>query len=240
MAMKLEKVVPFGRSLDEYVQMFNLTQSDFNKRILGVGDGPASFNAEATKIGVNVTSIDPIYQFSGDEIRKKFNEVVDHIIDQIQASPEDWIWSYHKSPEDLKSNRIAAINKFISDYDRGKLEQRYLIGELPQLNFKDKEFDIALCSHFLFLYSDHHDYQFHFDSIQEMLRVSQQVRIFPLLTLMLQRSPYLDRIIQEFRKLGYTVSIVKVGYELQKGGNEMLLIGERGSGIRDQGSGIGD
>ncbi|MER3493234.1 MAG: SAM-dependent methyltransferase [Mastigocladus sp. ERB_26_2] len=224
MAMKLEKVVTFGRSLDEYVQMFNLTKSDLHKRILGVGDGPASFNAEATKIGVQVISIDPIYQFSSDEILKRFNEVVDNIIDQVKASPDDWIWSYHKSPEDLKWNRVQAINKFISDYEQGKQEKRYQIGELPKLNSQDKEYDLALCSHFLFLYSDHHNYQFHFDAIKEMLRVSQEVRIFPLLTLMLQRSPYLDRITQELQELGYTVSIVKVEYELQKGGNEMLWI----------------
>jgi hypothetical protein len=224
MAMKLEKVVPFGRSLDEYVQMFNLTKSDLHKRILGVGDGPASFNAEATKIGVQVTSIDPIYQFSGDEILKRFNEIVDNIIDQVKASPDDWIWSYHTSPENLRWNRVQAINKFISDYEQGKQEKRYQVGELPKLNFQDKEYDLALCSHFLFLYSDHHDYQFHFDAIKEMLRVSQEVRIFPLLTLMLQRSPYLDRITQELQELGYTVSIVKVEYELQKGGNEMLWI----------------
>lgn len=204
--------------------MFNLTKSDLHKRILGVGDGPASFNAEAAKIGVHVTSIDPIYQFSSDEILKRFNEVVDNIIDQVKASPDDWIWSYHKSPEDLRWNRVRAINKFISDYEQGKQEKRYQVGELPKLNFQEKEYDIALCSHFLFLYSDHHDYQFHFDAIKEMLRVSQEVRIFPLLTLMLQRSPYLDRITQELQELGYTVSIVKVEYELQKGGNEMLWI----------------
>jgi hypothetical protein len=45
MAMKLEKVVPFGRSLDEYLKMFALSASDLQQRILGVGDGPASFNA---------------------------------------------------------------------------------------------------------------------------------------------------------------------------------------------------
>ncbi len=224
MAVKLEKVVPFGRSLNEYMKMFDFTKSDLNKRILGVGDGPASFNAEATKIGVNVTSVDPIYQFSSTEILKRFNEVVDNIIDQVQATPDDWTWSYHKSPENLRRNRVQAINEFISDYDRGKQEGRYQIGELPRLNFKDKEYDIALCSHFLFLYSDHYDYKFHYDSIREMLRVSQEVRIFPLLTLMLQRSPYLERITRELRDLEYTVSIVKVEYELQKGGNEMLLI----------------
>jgi hypothetical protein len=224
MAMILEKVVPFGRSLDEYIQMFSLSQSDLAKRILGVGDGPASFNAEATQMGVKVTSIDPIYEFSDTEILNRFYQVVDNIIDQVKASPNDWVWLYHKSPEDLKNNRIQAISKFVSDYERGKLEKRYQIGELPKLNFKDNEYELALCSHFLFLYSEHYNYQFHSDSIREMLRVSNEVRIFPLLTLMLQRSSYLDPIRQEFSEAGYNVSIVKVEYELQKHGNEMLVI----------------
>ncbi|MGB3205554.1 MAG: SAM-dependent methyltransferase [Crinalium sp.] len=224
MTMQLEKVVPFGRSLDEYIKMFHLKEADLNQRILGVGDGPASFNAEATKLGFNVTSIDPIYQFSGVEILARFNAVVNNIINQVKATPNDWVWSYHQSPDDLRQNREQAINKFINDYEQGKLEGRYLNQELPKLNFKNKNFDLALCSHFLFLYSDHYDYQFHLDSIIEMLRVVQEVRIFPLLTLMLQRSPYLDKVIQQLGEMGYSVSIVKVEYEFQKGGNEMLVI----------------
>ncbi|MDJ0701861.1 MAG: hypothetical protein QNJ46_01160 [Leptolyngbyaceae cyanobacterium MO_188.B28] len=57
MPMKLEKVVPFGRSLDEYMKMFALSPTDLGNRILGVGDGPASFNAEATQMGGNIISI---------------------------------------------------------------------------------------------------------------------------------------------------------------------------------------
>lgn len=57
-----------------------------------------------------------------------------------------------------------------------------------------------------------------------MLRVSQEVRIFPLLTLMLARSPYLDPLINDLQNQGYLVTIVKVKYQLQKGGNEMLVI----------------
>ena len=224
MAMKLEKVVPFGRSSEEYTQMFNLVALDLNKKILGVGDGPASFNAEATKMGAKVISIDPIYKFSAAEIKARFNQVIDNIINQVKASPKDWVWKYHKSPEDLRKNRIKAIEIFLQDYERGKEEARYQTQELPNLSFKKDSFDLALCSHFLFLYSEHYDYQFHYDSIAEMLRVSQQVRIFPLLTLMLKKSPYLDRIIKEFTALGYTTSIVKAEYELQKGGNEMLVI----------------
>lgn len=224
MAMHLEKVVPFGRSLDEYIRMFNLSKSDLNKRILGVADGPASFNAEATKIGVKITSIDPIYQFTDKEILARFNEVVDNIIAQVAATSNDYVWSYHKSPDDLRNNRVQAINEFIRDYKLGKQQGRYQIGELPNLKFEDNAYDLALCSHFLFLYSEHFDYKFHYDSIGEMLRVSKEVRIFPLLTLMLERSSYLEQIMREFSAQGCRVATVKVEYELQKGGNEMLII----------------
>jgi hypothetical protein len=92
------------------------------------------------------------------------------------------------------------------------------------LPFVDGAFDLALCSHLLFLYSQHLDYGFHRSSVLEMLRVSQEVRIFPLLTLMLERSPYLDPLMDELRQAGYQVEVMQVAYELQKGGNEMLVI----------------
>lgn len=228
MVVVLEKVVPFGRSLDEYKQMFNLTSADFSGAILGVGDGPASFNAEGTRLGYNITSIDPIYQFTGEEIRSRFDAVVDDIIEQVRATPDDWVWSYHQSPDDLKANRIKVIHQFLQDYEAGKAAGRYITAELPTLPFASKQFSLALCSHFLFLYSDHFDVEFHLKSIQEVLRVASEVRIFPLLTLMLKRSPHLDPVIQTLLNENYSVSIQLVNYELQKGGNEMLVIRETG------------
>jgi hypothetical protein len=224
MAMKLEKVVPFGRSLDEYQKMFALSASDLQQQILGVGDGPASFNAEGTQAGVKITSIDPVYQFSGAEIKQRFDAVVDNIINQVIATPDDWVWSYHQSPQALKGSRVATIKLFLQDYATGKQENRYIAAELPNLDFQDRQYDLALCSHFLFLYSEQCDRNFHVASIKEMLRVSKEVRIFPLLTLMLKPSPYLDFIVTEFSNMGYSVSIVEVPYELQKGGNKMLVI----------------
>lgn len=224
MVMKLDTIVPFGRSLDEYIQMFTLTASDLGQRILGIGDGPASFNAEATQRGIQVTSVDPVYAFGGLEIERRFEAVVDGIIEQIRATPNNWVWSYHQSPDDLRRNRERALAKFLADYDQGKASDRYQVGELPQLNFPDQAFDLALCSHFLFLYSEHCDYDFHRNSIRELLRVSREVRIFPLLTLMQERSPYLAPLLQELQQAEQTVSIVQVNYELQPGGNEMLVI----------------
>ncbi|MEG3436007.1 SAM-dependent methyltransferase [Pannus brasiliensis CCIBt3594] len=224
MAMELSGVVPFGRSFEEYVRMFQLSERDLQGKIIGVGDGPASFNATATEKGFSVISIDPIYTFSGAEIRERFDAVVDDIIEQVKATPNDWVWSYHTSPEHLRENRVRALETFLEDYERGKESGRYRVGELPKLGLAEDSFDLALCSHFLFLYSDHYDYDFHLDSIREMLRVSPEVRIFPLLTLRLQRSPYLDRVVQDCRTMGYRVSIAPSDYEFQKGGNEMLRI----------------
>jgi len=57
-----------------------------------------------------------------------------------------------------------------------------------------------------------------------MFRVASEVRIFPLLTLMLRESPYVQPLIEELTSEGFVVSVEKVGYELQRGGNEMLRI----------------
>lgn len=224
MVMKLEKVVPFGRSMDEYQNMFALSADDLAKSIVGIGDGPASFNAEMFASGKTVISIDPLYVFGADEIEKRFHAVVDDIIAQVKATPDDWVWSDHRSPEHLRENRVDALRRFVADYDTGKTQGRYRVGELPRLDLSDRQFELALCSHFLFLYSDHLTYEFHRASVLEMLRVATEVRIFPLLTLMLKRSPYVQPLVEELKSQGLAVNVETVGYELQRGGNQMLRI----------------
>ncbi len=224
MVVQLNAVVPFGRSLDEYRQMFALTETDLGLSILGVGDGPASFNAELTAQGGRVVSVDPIYALDDVQIRQRFDAVVDDIIHQVEQTPEDWVWSYHKSPADLRANRLRVIQRFTEDYSVSRCSGRYVTGELPVLAFSDGQFDLALCAHFLFLYSAQLSYEFHHRSILEMLRVAREVRIFPLLTLMLERSPYLDPIQADLTERGFTTQVIQVQYELQKGGNEMLVI----------------
>jgi hypothetical protein len=61
--MELREIVPWGRSFEEYRRMFALTESDLAGRTIGCGDGPASFNAEATAAGHAVVSCDPIYSW---------------------------------------------------------------------------------------------------------------------------------------------------------------------------------
>jgi hypothetical protein len=223
MAVKLDSIVPFGRSLNEYQQMFHLSPEDMEREILDIAGGPASFNAEMAQLGHAVTSVDPIYAFSGPEIQKRFDACVDNIIEQVSKSFHDWVWSYHKSPEDLRSNREKALALFLGDYERGKAERRYIAGSLPDLP-TERRYDLVLCSHFLFLYSEQLSYDFHQQAILKLLEYAHELRIFPLLTLGLERSPYLDNLRKALAQQGYFSEITKVKYELQRGGNEMLRI----------------
>lgn len=225
MAIKLDKVVPFGRSLAEYKAMFALTSGDLNRSILGVGDGPASFNAELTSLGGRVASVDPLYRFPGEAIKNRFDAVVDDIIAQVKATPGDWVWTWHESPESLRRTRVRVMERFIEDYSRGLADGRYITGELPLLPFADGRFDLALCSHLLFLYSNLFGEEFHYQALREMLRVAAEVRIFPLVTLDLETPPGLDGVMTRLWGDGFHAAVRAVDYELQRGGNTMLVIG---------------
>jgi hypothetical protein len=61
--MELNDIVPCGRSFDEYRLMFGLTDDDLAGPILGCGDGPASFNVEATQSGHSVAVVATSYEF---------------------------------------------------------------------------------------------------------------------------------------------------------------------------------
>ena len=52
MPFTLADIVPWGRSYDEYRLMFGLDAADLAGRIVGCADGPARFNADATRRNV--------------------------------------------------------------------------------------------------------------------------------------------------------------------------------------------
>ena len=224
MAFHLDSVVPWGRSFDEYVRMFALSEADLAGRILGCGDGPASFNAEASRRGHRIVSCDPIYQYSVDEIRDRIDATFDEILEQARANESEFIWTTIASVEALGQVRRSAMEEFMDDFGLGLEEGRYVRASLPDLLFNDGEFDLALCSHFLFLYADHLTESFHLDAIREMTRVALEVRIFPLLALGSRPSPYVRTVAEHLRTEGYNVDIEAVDYEFQRGGNEMMRI----------------
>jgi hypothetical protein len=224
MAFTLDQVIPWGRSLDEYRRLFGLSEQDLHGSILGVGDGPASFNAEMAALGRRVVSVDPLYSFSGAEIRRRIDETYHRVVDQLWPLLDLYVWREFADPDALGRHRMATMQRFLADYDAGRNEGRYVVGALPALDFAGGQFDLALCSHFLFLYSEQLSYDFHLAAVQEMCRIARQVRIFPLLNLAVQPSPHLAPLCTQLGAFGYHVEIAPVNYEFQRGGNQMMVI----------------
>jgi hypothetical protein len=224
--VQLHEVVPWGRSLDEYRRLFALSETDLKERLLGCGDGPASFNAELAALGgtQRLVSLDPLYAFTGPEIASRVEQTYETIISNVKRYPDRYVWTYFRDPDALGAARLNAMKIFLNDYEAGRSEGRYLVAALPKLPFNDGEFDLCLCSHLLFLYSAQLSADFHLASMLEMLRVAQEVRVFPLLDLDLQPSAHLDPITAELRSADFHSEIVNVSYVFQKGGGQMLRV----------------
>lgn len=222
--MELSSVIPWGRLLSEYKEMFSLSNDDLSKKILGCGDGPASFNAELTEQNGQVISVDPIYQFNADQIRARIDEVYSQVIEQVSKHKDDYVWKNVPNVEALGEVRMQAMRTFLADYGVAKDSGRYLNASLPVLPFEDGEFEIALCSHYLFLYSEHVNQDQHILSMKELCRIAKEVRVYPLLSLSNnQASPHLNPVIAELEAGGINVALVDVRYEFQKGATQMLV-----------------
>ena len=67
-------------------------------------------------------------------------------------------------------------------------------------------------------------YRCNTDQIRERVRVAHEVRVFPLLALGGERSPYMDALQKRLGAEGYATRIEKVHYEFQRGGNQMMRV----------------
>lgn len=221
--MELKNIVPWGRSLAEYIAMFNLTEADLQQKILGCGDGPASFNTELTKLGGDVISADPIYAFSAQEISEQIQTVYPEIKARVIQNPTIFVWNHFISVEDLCEKRMQTMDLFLEDYGEKHSGDRHQNQSLPKLSFPDKYFDLALCSHLLFLYSQQLDLAMHIASITELCRVAKEVRIYPLVTLTGEISAHLDLVRAKLSAAGIKTKLEDVAYEFQRGATQMLV-----------------
>ena len=223
MAFTLNNVVPWGRNINEYRQMFQLDDECMHKKIADFGGGPSSFNCEADRLGYSVTSFDPIYQFSKEDLEQRIKEVRVTVMQQMRENMDNYVWTNMKSLEELEKIRMSAMQLFLSDYQKGLQEKRYVYHELPEkLPYMDDTFDIGLSSHFLLMYTSL-GFDFHIKAMTEMLRVCKEIRIFPIVDLDANKTELIKNVIDYFKK-DYNVEIRQTEYEFQKGGNKMLVI----------------
>lgn len=223
-AFPLPEIVPWGRRLAEYRAFFDLGDLRAYPRILDVGGGPASFAAEAAQLGLRATAVDPLYRLGGDAIRARVAAARPAMERGLEQAAERFDWSFYGSRAALLRMRTEALELFLADYEWGRACGRYRAAALPALPFADGAFDLALCSHLLFLYGEAVDEAFHVAALAELARVAHEVRIFPLLDLEGKRSPHLGPAMSALRASGLRVEERPVSFVFQKGGGTMLRV----------------
>ncbi|WP_286241739.1 class I SAM-dependent methyltransferase [Methanobacterium ferruginis] len=226
-----DKIWFLGRSYPEYMSMFKLDPEFLkDKTILDCAAGASSFTPVMGNHGCDIIALDPLYGINYNEAKERSINDFQTLIKAHSGLECKVDWNFFQNSKNMIEERMKACKEFIDDYKVFK-GLRYIKGKLPQLPFANNQFSLTLCSHLLFLYDDRLDYQFHLESIQEMLRVTAgEVRIYPLVNLQGngEKSNFVNRIKEDLTNEA-NVEIVEVNYRFRKGGNEMMKIkGEKG------------
>ncbi|OKP95580.1 SAM-dependent methyltransferase [Paenibacillus sp. P46E] len=222
--LDLERIVFIGRTFEEYLRMFDLQREELMGRsILDCPAGACSFTAGANKLGAASVAADIAYDYSAEVLRDKGLRDIDHTVQQLSKVKDSFVWEEFASVQELQQARTSALT--ISTLDRQQFGERYVPVELPMLPFADQTFDLTLSAHFLFMYGDRLDYDFHLRTIEELMRVTKsEIRIFPLVDLSCQRYKELERLLCAVKDQGWTAEERLVPYEFQRGADSMLRL----------------
>ena len=225
--LQLDRIVLLGRTFEEYRRYFLLKPDDLiGKRVLDVAGGVSSFCAEANKLGIKVTSFDPIYSLPPEKIIERSEPDLESVYQAIGSVPT-YRWGYYKNPEYMRKLRKRASRIFLSDYTTHP--ERYVAGELPRISFADSEFDLTLVSYFLFAYQDRLGYEFHRDSILEIMRVTRgEARIYPTVTFEAHPSDYIPVLQSDLALQRFTFTEIETDFEFLVNSNFFLRVTRSG------------
>lgn len=175
----MRKLVLWGHSVDEYREMFDLSQEDMNSRILEYGCGPSAVNAQQFHEAHQAVSCDPLFVLDKDTLSSKAIMIFAQMADEVRKEQEQFDFSRNGGLEQLLEYRQEGMKSFFADYEKGKAEGRYLGAADYHLPYPDFSFDFALSAHYLFADLEDQTVDFHLNVICELARVAKEVRIFP-------------------------------------------------------------
>lgn len=205
------EVLVSARSFEEYVAMFDLVDSDPAGTVLDGPGGAAGFTASAVARGVDATAVDPacaggpaalaaLAGHAAAEAQRAHEHLLRHV--------DGYVWMFFTDPADHLRARLAAVEVFAAGV--AAHPERYVTGTLPHLLFTD---------------ADRFNEVWHLAALVELARVGRQVRVFPLVSHVDgSRYPHLDRLRDALAERGIASYVRRVGYELQRGGDEVLVL----------------
>ncbi len=237
---QLDRVACFGRTMHEYVEMFNLDLETLKGRsILDCASGPASFAAEAIKKNIRVVACDPIYSQEIDAIMESAQRDIPACIRETQRHRGLFVRETNEEDICFLNEKLKALTTFANDYKKMDACRRYVAASFPHLPFYDECFDMVLCANLLFLYSDvetggilensKFDYLFHHRALHEMLRIARsEVRIYPVVGPNKKKHAFIEELLDDESFFQYDMQFETVQMKDIKGATQMLRIFKKG------------
>lgn len=219
----MRKLVLWGHHLDEYKEMFALSDAELNGKLLEYSCGASAVNAGFCD-KTRMISCDPLFTLDKGTLSTKVSLIFEEMVNQVEKHQDKFDFSRYGGLGALVAQRRQGMAEFFADYDKGIAEKRYIPVTDYTLPFTHFEFDFALSSHYLFADLDDQDVEFHLKVIRELARVAKEVRIFPLIDRHGQLSPFLGPVLLGLQQDGYGVEVREVSYHLQAKGNAMLRV----------------
>jgi hypothetical protein len=200
-----EGVAMTCRSFQEYKDMFVLDDELLaSGRILDVAGGASSFTAEGKRKGFLTTAVDPSYSLPFEEMTHRGKLEIEESTQKIEKMKDLFVWDYYGDASQHADRRQLSLQLMLNDYKKEDARNRYVPGVLPSLPFSNDSFRLILCSHFLFLYEEQFDLEFHIQAIQELIRICQSgggIRIFPLINLKGKTYSHLAELIEKLQTI---------------------------------------
>ncbi len=213
----------WGFHIDEYQSMFDLSDKQMRSNILEYGCAATAVNSQLAQSGHhNIISLDPWFGLDCTTLEKKINLNFEQKYIEIIRQKNNLDALNTTELDTLLNYRRAGIKCFLQDYDRGCAEKRYVECVDIATNFVNNQFNHAVSSHFFFDHSG--AIKQAVERICELVRVANEVRIFPLNDLNGTPSPGLAPVLLGLQQLNYGIEIRHVPSQLCAQGNAMLRV----------------
>lgn len=224
MATLNEDIIPaWIHGLEEYQQIFDLTDADWQKSILDFPGSISCFNAEAHGQAPRIVSADAIYNKSPEEMQAYAEVRFQREKSRLEERGDDILQRGSEGVESVVAMWSGNKDKFLADYPNGKSENRYQHVVMPELPYERHQFDLALCSDYVFNRSAQNNCE-PSDVIRELCRVAAEARIFPLFDEKGEIAASLGPVMLELQQNHYGIEIREVKFQNLKGGNAMLRV----------------
>jgi hypothetical protein len=216
------------RSFQEYKDMFVLSEELLRSGgILDTAGGASSFTAEAVRRGLQSTAVDPMYSLTLEEMGNRGKQEIEESTEKIAQMKDFFLWNYYGDINKHHAGRHKSLQLMLEDYAKEDAGTRYINASLPALPFADNSFQLILCSHFLFLYEQQFDLDFHLRALHELIRICQkggEIRIFPLVNLQGKPYSHLKQLTEELQQMGMAVEQVHTDFRFLPGASSILRI----------------